>query len=320
MAFTLSCRITIGDYVIRSVNAVNIVSSWKSLSDTCTIKLPNRGLIKKSVDPAETNISSLIKPGQAVRVELGYDNKFNTEFVGYVAKVQEGTPLTLECEDELYKLKRSGNITKSYKSVSIADLIKELVPDAELIELPKITIDNFLIRNATRAQVLEELADAYGLAVYYRLGKLFVGLPFSQKLERSTKLVINKNVIEENLIYKTAEDTRIKIKATSVLRNNKKLEVELGDSDGEVRSLFFYNITSEAELRKLAAAEIQKYKYEGYEGDVTIFGIPHVIHSEVITLQDNRYKDREGRYLVDAVTTEFGEGGFRRTVKLSIKI
>lgn len=320
MAFSLNCRITIGNVVLRAVNSLEIISTWRELSDTCKMTLPNRGVIRSSQDDKEVAVDKIIKVGDPVRVELGYNGDSNTEFVGYVSNIKPGTPVEIECEDEVYQLKRSGLITKSYPNTTLKALLAELVPGTKFASLPNVAIENYLIENATKAQVLQELRERYGLSIYYRLGKLFAGLPFSERIQRGQRLVIHKNVIEEDLEYRKSEDVRLKVKVISVQPDNKKVEYEIGDKDGEQRTLHFYNIQDKTTLLSLAKAELEKYKFTGYRGKVKTFGIPYLEHSEEVTLEDSRFAERTGRYLIEKVVTSFGNEGFRRDVELGIKV
>lgn len=320
MAFSLNCRITIGSLVLRSVSSLEITSTWRELADVAKITIPNRGVIRTGQNDRNVEIDRLVKVGDPVRVELGYNGNSNTEFVGYVTNIKPGTPIELECEDEVWQLKRSGLITKSYANTTLKKLLQDVVIDTRFTTVPNVSIENYLVENATKAQVLQELREKYGLAIYYRLGKLYAGLPYSDRIDRKQKLVINRNVIEENLDYRKAEDVRLRVKIVSIQPDNKKVEYETGDQDGEVRTLHYYNISDKATLISLAKSELEKYKFTGYRGDVTTFGIPFLEHGEVITLEEPRFAERSGRYLIEKVTTTFGTEGFRRKVELGIKV
>jgi hypothetical protein len=321
MAYSLSCRITIGDLILHSAHSVEIESGWKKISDRCTIELPNRGVIKKeSGIKREVSLNNLFKTGQKVTVELGYNDNLNTEFIGYISEIQPGIKMTLICEDETYNLKRSAQINKSYKSVKLKALLTELVPDVKLAKLPDVDIENFRIERATKAYVLQELADKYGLAVYFKKGVLRVGLPYGEVINKGQIFRVFYNVIDEDLKYLKSEDVRLKVRAVSKLPNNKKIEVEVGDQDGEERTLQYYNIYSLQALKEIAEADMKRYKYEGYRGKITTFGIPLVEHGETIELSDPRFVERKGKYLIESIKTTFGTGGFRREIELAIKV
>jgi len=317
MALHPTCEIKFeGLAPIKYANAIRIKTHWNTLSDTCEIALPN----------FKGKAEGYFEAGRSVQVKLGYDGNHNVEFEGYVSEVMPRVPFVLKCEDEFYTLKRSGQITESWEEISLKSLLRELLPSADLHKsIPSVTLENFQVRSATRAQVLEELKDKYGLAVYFKGRKLFVGLPFSDN-SRAQKLVryhFQKNVVDStNLTYKRAEDVRLKAKAVSLLRDNTRIEVEVGDADGEQRTLFFQNIKSESALKEIARAELKKYKFEGYRGDFKAFGLPFVEHSQTAQLEDGNYPNRPvGQYFVAGVDTDFSyDNGFKRTIKPGIKL
>ena len=78
--------------------------------------------------------------------------------------------------------------------------------------------------------------------------------------------------------------------------------------------------TSQA-LRERAQAALDKQCFDGYEGKITGFGVPRVHAGDAVKLVDPENSEREGTYLVKAVTINYGVGtGFRREVELSYKI
>lgn len=321
MAFYLCCKITIGDTIIRSAHSVEITSTWKELSDKCTIELPTKGVIITENSKTAVRLDKIFKTGMKVMVELGYNGNYKTEFVGYLSEITLGVIIKLECEDETYNLKREKLQPVIYKKVTLNALLKSIYPEIKVSNsIPEVNIENLKVVNATKAFVLQELADKYGLAVYFRRGVLYAGLPYADRIANGTKYEIFKNVIDEDLKYLKSGDVRLKIRAVTKLPNNKKVEVEVGDPDGEQRTIKLNNAQSKEALTKLAEAELQRYKYEGYRGTITTFGIPYVQHGETVEINDPRYVERHGSYLVDEVKTKFGTSGFRREIEIAIKV
>ena len=81
--------------------------------------------------------------------------------------------------------------------------------------------------------------------------------------------------------------------------------------------LNYYGIQSKAELKKLAEADMLKFKYDGYEGSFKGFGIPFLQHGDKVQLTSTDYPERDGHYLAEGVAVSFGPDGFERTVKLA---
>jgi hypothetical protein len=333
MAFTLACRITVGGLVLQSANSVEIVSSWKTLGDTCTVKIPSRGVLRAGSKIEKVSFGEYFKVGDPIKVELGYNSTLNTEFEGYLAKILPRQPFELVAEDAIYQLKRSDSITKSYKTVKLRALLAELVPGVTLDSgMPDIVIENFLIERATKAQVLLELKEKYGLAVYFRAGKLHAGLAYFEKVAVKSKFHLQKNVVSDDLQYQTDTDVRMKVKVILMGSDNGKYSFEIGDQDGEVRTLHYQyrgalrkkTQALENDLKKqytpLAQNDLKKFKFTGYRGSLTAFGLPYVVHSQSVEVEDGRYSERKGSYLVDEVRTTWGTGGFRRQITLGPKV
>jgi len=61
---------------------------------------------------------------------------------------------------------------------------------------------------------------------------------------------------------------------------------------------------------------LESYNMNGIEGQLTLFGDLYLKTATKVELVDSRFKNRNGYYLVDEVTTKFGVHGFRQTIKL----
>jgi hypothetical protein len=309
MSRVMTSRIRIGRYVFNNrINSVSVKSSWKELSDTAVIKLANL----KSL--ANERSDDLIKVGDSVLIELGYDNNFKTEFTGYVSRIKPSIPLEIECEDQMWKLKQS-TISQSWKSTTLREVLNTIVPDS-IIDCPDITLSPFRLDNVSPAKALQRLKEEYMLCAYVRDGKLHVGLPYFETLG-TIIYHFQKNIPKQqgSLEYRTASDLKIKVKAISVMPNNTREEIEVGDDDGDTTTMHYYNKTK-AELKPLAEQKIQELKVDGYKGSIAAFGQPFATHGMVVDLRDDRYPARAGKFFVDSVSTEFSSSGFRRTIEL----
>ena len=312
--FKLSCHITIGNYVFDHVVKVVIRSSYNELTDTAEIVLPRRYNINGKINDT-VKLSSVFAVGDPVQIKLGYDDNNNTEFIGYISEILPQEPFTIKCEDGMYLLKRSKPASRSWTETTLAEVLRYLAPDA-VIDVPGITLKPFYINKANTAKVLETLKEQYGLVAYFRDGVLYVGLPFQDRTVMNDTVIyhLQKNVIQANLVYRTLDSVKLKVNAIGIMPDNSKIEISVGDQDGELRTLHFYNL-SRSELQQQANAKLDELKYEGFQGSFTAFGIPLVKHGQVVDITDDEYSEKNGRHFVEEVVTEFGEGGFRRMVK-----
>jgi hypothetical protein len=310
----LQCKIYIGKYVFNHVNQVKIDSSRTSLSDTAVIRLPQK---YKS-----QYLASEINPGDKVEIWLGYKPVLKKEFEGYITEVKPNIPIEIHSEDEMYQLKRSKPQAKSWTETTLEQVVKYLVPDAD-IEVPKINFKKFkLDGKGSKAHALQKIKDVYGLDIYFREGVLFAGLAYTDTQAINAGTVnynLRENVINQQLNYRKVSDVRIKVKAISILEDNTRLEVTTGDEDGALKTIHFYNLTTEGELLTQAEESLKYMKYEGFEGSLMAFGEPYCIHGQVANIIDPKFEARKGNHFIDRVITTFGTEGFRRQVYLGRK-
>lgn len=305
--FRLSVNITIGSLSFGYVSECEIKHSWRDMTSTCSIRLP-RNLKLQSEE-----LRSLIKRGNKVEVKAGYDGELRTEFNGYVIRVKNTTPLMIECEDEMFNLK-SGSITKSWPSTSLQQVVSYVYPgESKVFDA---NIGPFTLNKTTPALALEEIKRNYNLSSFFRNGVLVVGLPYDKATATNHKFNFQKNIAEnESLEFRSKDDFKLKVKAISILPSNQKIEIEIGDKDGQERTMHYYNLQKPA-LEAIANAEIEKLKYDGYSGSFTSFGVPPVEMGDIVHLNDPRYPDNAGSYWVDEVNKSIGMGGIRRRITL----
>lgn len=315
--FRLSKILKIDKYTIHALNDLKINSTWENLTDTCTLTFPRK--ITWDNKNLFFGDDAILKKGMAVEVSLGYDDVNVKSFTGYIRDVGVETPAVLQCEDAMFLLKK-GSINFSGIDVSLTQLLAAIIPNS----IPyQVTADRKLgqwrISQMTPSKILKELNDKYFIRSFFRDGVLYSGLAYVPALQKRHKIQFNIHVIDNNLEYRKAEDVQIQIKGIINYDDNKKEEIVLGDEDGEVRTFHYYNISKD-ELKKNLQEELNRLKFTGYRGSITIFGSPHIDHGDVITLSDPFYGERNGSYLIKSVNRTFGVSGYRQELELERKI
>ena len=330
--FKLDYVITIGGKEFRGVNHVEIKRSITSLTGTAIIKVPSTAVLKQT-DGSKLNVltSQQIKRGDAVEIELGYNGKLFKEFSGYVKRVNFTRPLEIECEDAVFLL-RSKYIKKTYKKSDKPTLNKVLSDLLEGTGLSfdtgglSINIDQLILATDSggeipREEALNYVLDRYGLVGYFDTDqKLFIGLR-QGKRGRTTKYKLGWNTIKDDeLKFHTADDMKIKIKAIYINKLGVRTEVEVGDEDGSGRTIFLSDVEDAATMKKLAQNELDKFKYDGFEGKITAFLQPFAEPSGIIEIEDEKYSQRNGSYYCDGVEVTFGSNGARRIIQIGAKV
>ncbi|MBN9293736.1 MAG: hypothetical protein J0G96_07145 [Flavobacteriia bacterium] len=306
----LKSSITIGNYWFDFVHQVTVESSWKEFTDKAVIMLPAALKIDYN------DLKKAIPVGSEVSVKIGYEGTPLTEiFKGYVARVRSKVPVEIECEDEMWNLKRI-QINENCKNEKLGDYLQRVlnVP----VDAFDVTIPSKVVSKKTGAQLLDEIKEEYGFHSFFRKGWLVVGKQYSDSSNQRHTVIIDQssdcNVKSQNLEYMAKEDVKIKVTAISNMANGKKEEVEFGDPDGEERTLNFFNIPK-SQLQPIAEAEAEKLKYDGYRGDLKLFGAPIVFHGDILTLQNSQDSDKTGDYYIDGVKYSFGVSGIEQDVQ-----
>lgn len=321
MAYTLTANISIGSLSLSFAHKVEIDSDLRKISDTCNIVLPTQGVVRQGDTVQRLELAETFKVGDAVTVRIGYNGNNVEEFSGYIARIKAKVPLELECEDEMWQLKRQKVANQAFTG-TLKALVEKIAPLVRFsADFPEISLKNFIIRDATVAQVLQKIKENYLLAVYFTGKELYCGLPYLQQSRAgiTSNFAFQSNIVSDNLEFRRKEDVKIKAKAISLLSNNTKLEAEVGDADGEQRTLNYRNIQSVAALRKIAEEDLRKLKFDGYKGSFVAFGLPSVRHSENVRLSDPKYAEREGRYVIESVKKTWGVSGYRQNVTIGFR-
>lgn len=304
---------THGEIVIRKCNSVKIESSWEMLTDTATIILA-----RNVKDFDKLNVKQIFKKGDPVEIYLGYDENLLLEFTGFISEVSADIPIKIKCDDYMYLLKKH-TVNVSMRSTKLEDLIKLIVPPGIEYDVADINISMERYPNTKAAKILETL-QGDNIYSYFVGKKLIVGKIYTDDAPEPVTFNFSQNVVDNALQYKNKEDVIIKIIATSTLPKGKKLKAEFGDDFGQEQHLSYYNITLEAELLKLAKADYDKFKVEGFDGNITVFGVPSVSHGMKAKIISSQYPDRKGLYYIKKVTKEFDDSPkYRQIIDLDKK-
>lgn len=321
--FVLTSYITIGDKSFRRIHSVEISTSVKRIEDTAVVKIPTTARLERAGEYiTEIETAKAFAPGDEVVIELGYDGQLREEFRGFVKIVRPNIPIEIECEDEIYLLKRK-NLKASFKNTTLKKLLEYIIKDTGISlasDVPVINFDTFYFKNISAAKALQTIKEQYGLQMYFsEWMTLFVGL-ISDNDDQVIKYEIGRNVIDSSLEFNDEGDVNLKVKAINVKPDNTTIEETVGDPDGELRTLYFYNVESTSELKTRALEELKKYKFTGYRGGFKTFLLPNAQVGNVARIIDPNFPERAGDYKIDEVTTTYGQNGARRKIKPGIKL
>ena len=322
MAFhRIQTEIEVGKIKASFVKRYEVETSFDTFTDTAKIFFPRQVIFQEE----RKRIEELVNVGDRVVIRRGYAPEMEERFVGYVARIKPDVVTTIECEDAAFLCKRTA-INYSKESVTIKQLIADNLPAGLNVEAIDANVGSFRVKNFTLAQILEKIRSKYGLRSWFKGTTLLCGLPYIQSDGKKFDLSFQRDVPlgkGSDLVYLKADDTKLKVKAVSILPDNTKLEVEVGDPDGAARSYTVYNIRSVTELKKVAEENLNRLKYEGFRGSFEIFGSPMVNHGDQVRPENKLNPEQfDGSfYAVKGVSEVMDVGeGLRQTIELGQKV
>lgn len=299
---------------LEKVTEVEITRDTEKLTDECRLTLP-----KKIKWDGTAEIP--VQRGDGVKVWLGYDGDLQLAFVGYVRDVGFKTPVVITCEDEMFKLKQIEAQKKAYKSVNLETLLKEQGLNYPLRVMGEQNLGQYRVTADTVASLLGHLQEN-GVRSFFRYENggpvLYCGVLFERESRPSQVFSTGVNIIDDqSLEQQKAENMRLRIKAISLMPDNKKIRVEVGDADGEHRTLHTYN-KQEAELKAWAQQEIKRLKRDGLTGSFKTFGYRLADKLDAIGIKIDG--EKKGVYQVKKNIIKYGTGGFRQEITLGQRV
>lgn len=321
-------------------NSIETDESYENLTDTAKIILPYKLSMKGLNVFAGTD--PIFKRGDKVSISTGYYPNLVNIFNGYVKNISSNVPVEVECEDEMYILKqytlnypdKKGDLFLGLKegfkirpkvikdNLTLRELLNNIIPDAvSLGEIADTEIGSFRISNSSPAMVLDKIKSDLGLYSYFKDGKLNVGFANNAASTNEATLEMEKQVINsEDLDYQIKEDIKIRVKAVSIMPDNSKIEVVVGDENGEQHSIHTSNL-NKAALTKYAQKWADEAKYTGFKGDLETFGEPYLRHGDRVKIISKRYPEKNGTYLIKRVKRKLSaDVGVRQIFTLGVKV
>ena len=312
--YKMSWKISIGDYNLRMIESVNIKRSVELLTDTATITLP------ATVFNQALTIDETIKRGDAVTIELGYDDNLVTEFEGYVESINtDGGSLTINCEDGIF-LYRVEIPNKELKNASVKDILnyvnREVGQGFSLNCDYDFSYDKFTIVNANGYDVLKKIQDEAKPNIYLKDNVLHVHPQYSE-IFGEARYDFSKNIEADgtDLKYRRKEDRKVRITIEYTGSDGKTKKYEFGDIGGESISKKT-STSNQKSIELLAQQEYESKSYTGFEGSFQGWLIPYCEAGYKVTIIDHDYEYKKGTYYVLGVETTFSEQGGIRKITL----
>lgn len=316
--FRLTAKIEIKSakkWAFDKVASAEITRDIDTLTDTCVLQLP-----KKITWQGES--SNPLKRGDEVTVWLGYDDELQFAFRGFITTIGLKTPITINCEDYMFKLKQQAAVKKAYKSATLEQILKDQNLGIKYKVFGEQNIGQYRVTADTVTGLLGHLKDHGGVRSFIRIENdepvLYCGVLFEHDKTHKQVFATGVNLIDDSqLKVQNAEDVKIKVKAVSLMPNNKKIRVEVGDTDGERRTLHAYNKT-EAELKAWAEQELKRLKRDGLTGSFATFGAELVDKLDNVGIKIDG--ERKGVYQTQKNVIKYSPSGFRQEITIGARV
>ncbi|CAB4218220.1 hypothetical protein UFOVP1596_8 [uncultured Caudovirales phage] len=362
-------------FTLDFVNECEIVSTWQNLTTTAKLKFPRNIYVIDETghrfpwtgkEITQSTSGPLFMRGDKVSIKLGYiyddfkgteTTQLNEIFSGWISFVKNKMPVEIQCEDNMWKLKRIMCPNKFFpgSSYTVEKIITEVLGSVQgaggsaitvrdgVSGVVKLNVGDVRTQNETVCELLERLAKDGGIHSYFRGDELRCsGIVYYPDDRVEEIFAFQNNIISDDLEYRRKEELNVAIKARSFINENSsgtnqdgsdkkkttRLEVLVGPngeipehsfSGSKVEQIFLGAKTKE-ELIKRAKLALPHVWYTGWFGSFLTFGQPTVRHGDAVVLRDNVLPERNGKYLIKQVDTTFGVKGFRQKVTLHLRI
>lgn len=349
--FALKSEITIGNFRFSGVNEVRINGSLHSIVETAIIKIPSiakiikdgKVLMDKSVTGTQFN------DGDPVVIKLGYSNSGNTnsgndlqtEFTGFVKRRNLDLPLEVECEGYNYLLKRN-TVSNFWKSIGITEFLKEAVANIDSRYKVDVKCDlDFVFKNIDANNItgfeminnLSKCTDGTLSCFFKEPGVLWCGQVYTHYSKGNDVLGARQNTsLKYRLGYNAIKDNGLKHKLATndpvEVRYSKRLQtgdIVFGNSNmfgntTRTHCRVLNHIDDSSVLKSMANEKAAQFNYVGYEGYLTGFLQPFVKVGDSVYIEDERYSEQKGVYLVEGTEVVFGVNGARRILEVGPKL
>jgi hypothetical protein len=319
--FVLNSDITIGNFRFSGVNEIYIKRSMYSITDTAVIKLPSKAKVVANgkVNTSEVITGKQFSDGDPVAIKLGYNGDLQTEFVGFVKRRNLNVPLEIECEGYSWLLKRN-TVNDFWSSITIKDLLSAAVSGIDSRYSIRVQCDlDFELSNVMAAyetgigliNKMHKCTDNSLTCFFTDPGVLWCGsvyTPCSNGSDVFQKGTIDYRLgynvpLKNNLQERFAEDDPVEVKYSKKLSGGEKILKKSTAFRKVVRtySKILNQVSDKTTLEQLANEKARQLNFTGYVGCVNAFLQPYCAPGYVAYVADDRYPERNGKYLVTGV-------------------
>lgn len=318
MDFTTFLSVKIGERIIKTVHSVRTKYDSKHIGSVCDIVVPLNSQIDYldgTHDFLTGYVLSEFKVGDAVLIQASYPNTglpLVTVFRGFLYEFKEGMPCTLRCIDYLPLLGHMQDL--HYASISLKDLVTNVLKGTGIsLILPTVDVHfvNITFRSCSPWSVLDYLKKMLGLNISLTGDRLYCNVAsntVNTVIYRSDRNLYACDLQQPDTVWQG-----YKVKAFFVKPNGVRDSLEIGDKDGHLVNVYFYNVTGGTSVySRLASEALVKVRQRKFSGKVRGYLYPDAQLFDKIQYTDVRYPDRSGSFVLTELVHDISDQGFHR--------
>jgi hypothetical protein len=267
-----------------------------------------------------------------------------TVFRGFVKRVNLGMPLEIECEGYVRCLRLGLNVTANYKSTTAGTLLK-LVEGAKcvggnldgqnagikVVVADDIELINVRVPNNNGVEIVDavkRLSQGTLNVFFINPTTLWCGLVYTPV--RSGKdpwglgtanYRLGWNVMKDNSLKMRTPVERVQVLFGGTFATGEKVMTASDDKTAQQKMKAVFNhVGNTGDMKVMAQEKQEELNYEGYEGSINAFLQPWCAPGWIVNIVDDRYKKRNGRYIVEGTEVQYGLRGARIRVEVGVRV
>lgn len=323
--FVMTHEIKIDGKKIPLITSVSVKMDVGQLANTATIELPATAFKRRLAQVAD------IRRGQKVEIRLGYDDKNELEFDGYVdRRTDKDGGMVVECEDAMFLFRQTAMKNAEYANPSVKSLLnivaKEVGGGIKIDSKVSYNYEKFVFQNATAFDVLKKIQEETKAHIYLSTDNvLHIEPQYIETASNTVKYSFQVNICRDglNLTWKDTTENPLLVEVEGVGKVNgkaTKVIVTSGKAGGDRIKEKIRGIVDKNTLQSIADDMLASRNYIGFEGSFEGWLRPFVTCGDFVELTDDEDASRNGKYYVTSVETSFSSGGGKRTINLGHKV
>lgn len=322
--FVMTHEIKIDGKIIPLITAVSVKMDVTQLANTATIELPATAFKRRLAQVAD------IRRGQRVEIRLGYDDRNELEFSGYVnRRTDKDGGMIVECEDAMFLFRQTTMRNQEFVNPTMKSLLGKVAQAVGGIKVDTkldYSYEKFVFQNASAFDVLKKIQEETKAHIYLTTDNVLHVEP--QYIEKSSKVVkysFQSNICRDglNLTWKDTTENPLIVEVEGTGKMNgkvTKVTVTSGKAGGDRIKEKIRGIVDKKTLQSIADDMLASRNHTGFEGSFGAWLRPFVTAGDFVELIDDEDGTRNGKYYVKSVETTFDSGGGKRKINLGHRV